>query len=404
MTKAKRTKPTIARRKAGLVINPPAPRPMESDHPALQIFHSHSGTPVISDPTATSQTPVTASKSTVYDTPHNSATAVPQYRSTAAPESQATNSRAAQANSVIPTKNFYRKTNHIADQLDRSLTPAESKVLDHLVRLSVGFNKNTCQVRVTTLLNRTGYRSDKTVRAAINGLVSKGMIERLTHHNSPLGDEYLILQNSGTPVLGHSGTPVESTAVLESKITGHLNTLLKDNLKTDDEGKPDAFALFSDELRGAFREMSGEQPTKDEAARVQELAKLLIEELRDAASHTTHVSSPAAFLAAHLKRRLRQRAGNQEQDLGFVNKKIHETTPPTDVHGKSNKLSQDEITEHTALLSDLLANGYSVERATQQFAGAFHTEDWELILNGVDKPNPENLEPNQVMPLADDEK
>jgi hypothetical protein len=230
------------------------------------------------------------------------------------------------------------------------------------------------------------------------------MIERLTHHNSPLGDEYLILQNSGTPVLGHSGTPVESTAVLESKITGHLNTLLKDNSKTDDEEKRDAFALFSDELRGAFREISGEQPTKDEAARVQELATLLVEELRDAASHTTHVSSPAAFLAAHLKRRLRQRTGNQEQGLEFPNKKSQVSTTETGVHDKPNKLTQDEVAEHTAMLGELLANGYSMERATQQFAGAFHAEDWELILKGVGESDPENPKPTQVLPLTNDEK
>lgn len=402
MTKAKRSKPTIARRKAGLVINPPAPRPMEADHPALQIFHSNSGTPVIADRSPVPRAPVTSSDVETYNQSNINTTAVPQYRSTAPPKTNPTRRLSEDANSAIPTKNFYRKTNHIADQVDRSLTPAESKVLDHLVRLSIGFNKNTCQVRVSTLLSRTGYRSDKTVRAAINGLVAKGMIERLTHHNSPLGDEYIILQNSGTAVVEHSGTPVNNTAVLESKITGHLNTILKDNLKTDDEVKHDAFALFSDELREAFREMSGEQPTKDEALRVKELAKLLVEELRDAASHTTHVSSPAAFLATHLKRRLRQRAGAPEQSSMSLDNKPSETTLLSDVHDKPSKLSQDEIIEHTALLSDLLANGYTVGQANQQFAGGFHPEDWELILNNVNKTNRDYLETNQVSPSANE--
>lgn len=402
MTKAKRSKPTIARRKAGLVINPPAPRPMEADHPALQIFHSNSGTPVISPNLPTPLIAANSAESTNYNQPSVLTTAVPQYRSTAVLESNTINLIDHAANSAIPTKNFYRKTNHIADQLDRSLTPAESKVLDHLVRLSIGFNKNTCQVRVSTLLNRTGYRSDKTVRAAINGLVAKGMIERLTHHNSPLGDEYIILQNSGTAVVEHSGTPVKSTAVLESKVTGHLNTILKDNLKTDDEEKPDAFALFSDELREAFRELSGEQPTKDEAARVQELAKLLVEELRDAASHTTHVSSPAAFLAAHLKRRLRQKAGSLEQPSVAMGKNASEKISAADVHEKPGKLSPDEIIEHTELLGDVFANGYTVEQATHQFAGGFHPEDWELILNGVNKKNREYLQPNQDSPSGNE--
>lgn len=187
------------------------------------------------------------------------------------------------ARSIGPQTNFYRKPNNAADQLDRTLSPAQSKIYDHLFRLSIGFNKDICQVRISTLQERTGYRSDKTIREAINGLIAKGLISKISTQNSPLGDYYQITNpnalpinnsieneinntnneinlienqinpienqinyeinsgtqidnfnsnNTGTPVLQYSSTAVKNTAVLESKITGHLNTV---KTKEDDD-------------------------------------------------------------------------------------------------------------------------------------------------------------------------
>ena len=109
-------------------------------------------------------------------------TAVPQYRSTA----------------VLPQEKFYKKANEVADFIDRTLTPVESKVFEQLIRLSIGFNKEACRVRVSVLMERTGYNSDKTVRAALRSLELKGRIKRLSSKNSPLGDEYKILAYSGS--------------------------------------------------------------------------------------------------------------------------------------------------------------------------------------------------------------
>jgi hypothetical protein len=210
-------------------------------------------------------------------------TAVPQYRSTA----------------VIPKKKFYKKANAVADQIDRTLTPSESKVFEQLIRLSIGFNKEVCRVRVSVLMERTGYNSDKTVRAALRSLELKGRIERVSTRNSPLGDEYKILRYSGnTGVPEYRSTAVENTAVLGSKVTGHLNTSIKDQ-NIDDE----AFA----ELVAAFKQttfaLTGKSPTAAEAEKWGELAAVLIAELRIAAGRTT-ISSVPAFMAEHLRRRL----------------------------------------------------------------------------------------------------
>ena len=210
-------------------------------------------------------------------------TGVPEYRSTG----------------VIPQERFYKKANEVADHIDRTLTPAESKVFEQLIRLSIGFNKEVCRVRVSVLMERTGYNSDKTVRAALRGLELKGRIERLPARNSPLGDEYKILTYSGiTGVPEYRSTAVENTAVLESKVTGQLNTSIKDQ-NIDDE----AFAELVKAFRQITTELTGKTPTAAEAAKWKELAEVLIAELRISAGRTT-ISSVPAFMAEHLRRRL----------------------------------------------------------------------------------------------------
>lgn len=453
--KAKKTKPSIIRRKAGLIIEPPQPRPIESDHPALHFFKSatsetlKSSEEIVPEYRSTggtqSQSDDKSSTLNNLNTRSNSGnTALPEYRSehsrdvnnyteaVVSPQTPATpHTRSLQPNSsVIPTSGFYRKTNAIADHVDRELTPAESKILDHLVRLSVGFNRDWCQVRVSTLLKRTGYRSDKTVRAALNGLVTKGLIERRSHHNNPLGDEYQLLnkqpstqaKNSGTPVLRYSTSPVKSTAVLESKITGHLNTLLKDNLKIDDEKKFDSLAddsaktdspknaasgkkespnnespvslpksdplkPLTDQLRQAYLEHTGSHPQDEEARRFQELAQVLVDELKFAAAQTKGVTSPAAFLATHLKRRLTQKSDSNAQEnrksatttATMMRDTVGQTVPAEPERGA--RIAPEARAEYVKGLSDLLAHGYSIEKATEQFAEGFHPDDWLLVKN-----------------------
>ncbi|HYP00212.1 MAG TPA: hypothetical protein VER76_08480, partial [Pyrinomonadaceae bacterium] len=251
-------------------------------------------------------------------------TGVPEYRSTGVTQAEAkelqpvTEKQPAvitgvpeySGTPVIPQERFYRKANPVADQIDRTLTPSESKVFEQLIRLSVGFNKEVCRVRVSVLMERTGYTSDKTVRAALRGLELKGRIGRLSTRNSPLGDEYKILSYSGTPVPEYRSTPVENTAVLGSKITGQLNTSIKDQ-NTDDE----AFAELVATFRQTTLALTGKSPTAAEAEKWRELAEVLAAELRIAAGRPT-ISSVPAFLAEHLRRRLWKMDKRQAQAEG----------------------------------------------------------------------------------------
>lgn len=406
--KTKREKVRVVRRKAGLIIDPPAPRPVEADHPALHFFKAPSITGVPESPDNDINlafTPKTVENRAPVIDNRPAITALPEYRSTAPAnfeQSPALPNNRDSAPSAIPTSNFYRKTNDIADRIDRNLTPAESKIFDQLVRLSVGFNREWCQVRVTTLIKRTGYRSDKTVRAALNGLVMKGLIFRRSHHNNPLGDEYQIAPNQGTPVLRYSSTAVKSTAVLESFITGHLNTILKDN-PDDDDSPRDPLLPLTDELRRAYIELTGENPKSGEADRFGELAKILIDELKGAAAQTESVTSPAAFLAAHLRRRLGTQTGNPNNPKQQINRKAQDANQAAKSSQTSTTseatLSALEIEEHAGLLAELLANGYTLDQATAQFAQGFKAEDWEAIKIVALKHTPP-ISPEAVSPEA----
>lgn len=210
--------------------------------------------------------------------PEHRTSPVPKYRGTAVPEMR-----------------FYKKANEAADHLDRHLTPAESKVFEQIVRLTVGFNLDERQVRVSVLQERTGYGSDKTVRSALQGLERKGVIARIGKPNNSGGITYKILSYSGTGVPEYFGTPAETTPVLRAEITGELKTELKKQ-NTDDEAAPLARALAQ-----AERELSGK--VTSDASKWEDLADILVKELKIAAGRTT-ISSAPAFLAEHLRRRL----------------------------------------------------------------------------------------------------
>jgi hypothetical protein len=102
--------------------------------------------------------------------------------------------------------------------------------------------------------------------------------------------------NTGVPE--YRSTAAENTAVLGSKVTGQLNTGIKDQ-NIDDE----AFAELAEAFRQITTELTGKSPTAAESAKWKELAEVLIAELRIAAGRTT-VSSVPAFMSEHLRRRL----------------------------------------------------------------------------------------------------
>ncbi|HEX8283134.1 MAG TPA: hypothetical protein VF588_07255 [Pyrinomonadaceae bacterium] len=198
------------------------------------------------------------------------------------------------------------------------------------------------------LCERTGIRSDRTIRTALDGLIAKLSIEIVSQFNgSPLGPRYRVFdpreitgrrkaaeieidpqsKKITTPVdtpvdtpaaTGdkiYRGTGVETTGVTGVEIAGvsykYRNTIGGDgesaagsssNLtaRADDE----AYALLLSRFRQAVTDVTGRVSTPGEAERWGELAELLVTELKIAAGRTGSVSSVPAFLTEHLRRRL----------------------------------------------------------------------------------------------------
>jgi hypothetical protein len=195
---------------------------------------------------------------------------------------------------------------------------------------------------------KTGIRSDRTIRLALDGLQEKLSVEIVSYsHGNPLGPRYRIYDPKeivkrrkavgmeidsqskritsppvatgvrtgvGTGGKNYGSTPVESTGVTPVLSTGVFKYINSSKVElppgeasssnqyrqTDDD---EAFADFVRLLRESAGEITGRQPSAAEAAKWRELAEVLVTELRIAAGRTT-VSSVPAFLAEHLRRRL----------------------------------------------------------------------------------------------------
>ena len=80
----------------------------------------------------------------------------------------------------------------------------------------------------------------------------------------------------------------------------HQNSFKTNNTNYDDN---EAFARFIESWKKVAKEVTGKEPSRAEAARWQQLADVLITELKIAAARTT-ISSVPAFLSEHLRRRL----------------------------------------------------------------------------------------------------
>jgi hypothetical protein len=220
------------------------------------------------------------------------------------------------------------------------------------------------------LCEKTGIRSDRTIRTALDGLIEKLSVEIVSHsHGSPLGPRYRVFDpkeivgrrkavgieidpqskkiiTPATPAItgvatgvatgvnfaGVTGVATGVTGVDFTGVTGvdfagvynkYINTIggrgesaagSSSNIRAgaDDE----AYALLLLRLRQAVRDVTGRESTQAEAERWGELAELLVTELKIAAGRTGNVSSVPAFLTEHLRRRLWKKEKRQLEEEG----------------------------------------------------------------------------------------
>jgi hypothetical protein len=196
------------------------------------------------------------------------------------------------------------------------------------------------------------------------GLASQSSMTSQTSHAQNL----VRLDSLESSQTSHTSPSIDSTTSAESK------TSFKTTTKNDDEAEAlsDLVSIFSE----AARKLTGRTPRAGEREQWAEVARVVVDELNEAAARAGSVSSVPAFLAAHLRRKFTQkpvaRKGEGKQSISAIE-------PPT-VHAEPHrKLSPEDIAAFTATVSDLLGEGKTLEEIEAQFAESMHAEDWATV-------------------------
>lgn len=222
---------------------------------------------------------------------------------------------------IAPERDFQRVPNSVTrEAMPQGLFRGKSKqVYDYLYHQTRGAMTPKRSVRRSRkdILKGSGLGSMVTVDAAIEHLTGVGLLAVRAAVGSLNGNEYEVFTPEETSTRSSSSTSTTSLTqnldnldVLESSITsttqtidtndsyGHPKTKIKDKDHIDDDARA---GRLSARLGEAERELTGKSSASDE--KWDELAEVLITELKIAAARTT-VSNVPAFLAEHLRRRL----------------------------------------------------------------------------------------------------
>ena len=232
---------------------------------------------------------------------------------------------------IAPERDFTR----VANSITREALPAgvfhgsSKKLYDALYLRTRGAVVPVRSIRATRreLMQWTGVRNVKTIHAHVHMLIEAGLIVRTKLPGEHEGSLYEINmpeevssqhQTSTKPVPVPVPDPnqklvldpyqklvrVGSGNPLENKGTyGNPKTFFNTIEENDDD---EALARLVARLREAAREVTGRETTPAESVRWEEVAEVLVTELKIAAARTS-VSSAPAFLAEHLRRRLWKR-------------------------------------------------------------------------------------------------
>jgi hypothetical protein len=270
------------------------------------------------EPSADSPTPLTPVTPVTPDTPvigikrkEKRLTPVTGVNQDAAPTRDFTRAANSIVRDAIPAGVFTGKGKHLYDylysQTRGAIAPVRSaRIPTEKVMAGAGMTRNTFRFHLERLCNsglieveqRPGEHGGNvyTVLLPEEAGLKRGDRGHRGESGYPAntGENLPLVEGSTSDPSNPSLSPVKSEGYSDAKTL--YNT--KD-LNTDDE----AFARFAASMKKAAKEITGKELSANEAIRWEELAEVLITELRIAAGRTT-VSSVPAFLAEHLRRRL----------------------------------------------------------------------------------------------------
>lgn len=305
---------------------------------------------------------------------------------------------------VAPDKDFNKRANSLERHaLPSGLFPGSSKKLyDALYLRTRGAIQPVLSIKATNrdLMKWTGIRNIKTVRTQIINLAAAGLITRTRINGDPSGYIYEVRlpeEASKTDVLTPTSTSTSTPTNLDSyqyqKLVGVGRGKLIENKGTynfpktihktntiDDDARA-SFASLAEALAAAARDLTGSfAMAAIETEKWGEVGRVLATELKSAASRTGTISSVPAFLTAHLKRCFAKAATFPQVEPDSI-----PSTPADSSEAPAvQSLSAEEVEEYTGFITDLLANGYTTEQASTQFATCFHATDWHTILSAAE--------------------
>ena len=241
-------------------------------------------------------------------------------REDAAPRRDFTRAANSIVRDAIPAGVFTGKGKHLYDylysQTRGAIVPAHSaRIPTEKVMAGAGMTRNTFRFHLERLCNAGLIEVDQRPGEHGGNIYTVRLPEEIGLQKGDGGDrgergdrgQKLPLVQGSEVDPGERGlSPTFSDVYSEPK------TLYKTIEKNDDD---EAFARFVAALAKATRELTGRVPSAADAERWEELAEVLITELRMAAGRTS-VSSVPAFLSEHLRRRLwkrRTKTGEVEQ-------------------------------------------------------------------------------------------
>src|SRR5215207_5523196 len=277
---------------------------------------------------------------------------------------------------ISPARDYTK----VANSIRREAVPAgffkgKSKQLyDALYGLTRGAVVPNRKVRISRpkLMKLAHIGARATFDANVDHLHTVGLLAVTVVAGEHEGNEYevFIPEELSMPSQTSQGSQTSQTSSVENTGTyGEPKTSFKTNTeRTDDE----AFATLVEKLRTASREVCGKEPSKDDAERWAEVAELLVTELKVAASRTTVTSAPA-FLAEHLRRRLRKADARQiEREVGEASSKQASGTAKPE-------LTPEQIQEQVNLMTGLMRDGAEMRELEEQFATNFRPSQWHMI-------------------------
>jgi hypothetical protein len=236
---------------------------------------------------------------------------------------------------VSPTRDYTKVANSIRrEAVPAGLFKGKSKQLyDVLYDLTRGAisPKRTVRVSRPKLMKLAHIGSRVTFDANVIHLCAVGLITVTVLVGEHEGNEYEVFipeelsipsQTSLTSLTRYAQKLVRLVR-LETSQTRHTSSVEntggyiepKTSFKTNTEIDDEAFAPLVARLKMAAREITGKEPAAAEAERWDQLAELLVTELKIAAGRT-NVSSVPAFLTEHLRRRLWKKDKRQVEEEG----------------------------------------------------------------------------------------